>query len=164
LANPEVHTVALFQVMADKLSIPHILGIAKRPGRMAKVPSVHLQGRRLAWTIPFAKPGKPTLYKALHPILCWPTPLPKRLGHLTAGRSGKDQQHAVQSLIMSGLIGPEGFLLQGDSHNACILDFQFSHIGLLPRENMPERYGIRTAGYGKGEPHDRCLEKRTSSA
>jgi hypothetical protein len=149
LTNPEVHIVALFQVMAEKLSIPHILGIAKRPGRTAKIlgdrfPSAHIQGRRSAWTSTFLKSGKSTLFKTLHPILDRPTSPPKQLGHLTAGKSGTDQQHSVQSVIIPGLPGPEDLLLQGDSHNVCVLDFQFLHIGLLSPGRIPERSDMRT--------------------
>jgi hypothetical protein len=148
LTNPEVHIVALFQVMAEKLSIPHIPGIAKRTGRPAKIlgdgfPSVHIQGRRPAWTSPFLKSAKSTLFKTLHPILDRPTSLPKQLGHLTAGKSGTDQQHSMQPVIIPGLLGPEDFLLQGDSHNVCVLDFQFSHIGLLSPGSIPERPDMR---------------------
>jgi len=134
--------------MAEKLSIPHILSIPKRPGRTAKIlgdgfPSVHIQGRRSAWTSPFLKPGKSTLFKTLHPILDRPASLPKQLGHLTAGKSGTDKQDSVQPVIIPGLLGPKDLLLQGDSHNVCVLDFQFSHIGLLSSGSIPERSDMR---------------------
>jgi hypothetical protein len=148
LTHAQLDVVGSFQMITQKLSVPHVLPVAELPGRLAKIlsdsgPRANVQGRRTARTATFLKACKPAPLKALHPILDGSSALAEQPGDLSTRKSRRDEQNSVQSVIIAGLLGTQDLLLQGYSHNLGVLDLQLSHIGLLSGKSLPENYDMR---------------------
>jgi hypothetical protein len=66
-------------------------------------------------------------FEARHPSLHRPPVFPKQFGDLLAALAARHQQQPVQTMVVPRLIGPSDFLLDGQSHDVGISNFQCSH-------------------------------------
>ena len=71
-------------------------------------------------------------FKACHPALHCPPIFAKQCGDLLAAMAAGDEQQPVQPMVVPRLIGSSNFLLNGDSHDIGIRNFQFSHDSAPP--------------------------------
>ncbi len=71
-------------------------------------------------------------FQACNPALHRPPIFAKQCGDLLAAMAAGDEQQPMQPMIVPRLTGSSNFLLNGDSHDIGIHNFQFSHDSASP--------------------------------
>jgi hypothetical protein len=132
LTYPQVHLLGLPEVMGHEFSIPEILGIPEATGRFSQI-LVHgpnlLRGQtlRTAGSLLVLQAAEPSGLEVPNPSLNGGGVLPEHLTDLVAGEAPTDQQHAVQAMIVSCLLGAKDFVSQRKFHHLPIGNMKTFH-------------------------------------
>lgn len=121
-------------MLGKQLAIPKAPRQAEGVRALAEVPLQRLplpRRQRPRTTGPLALPQsvKAALLKSLDPALHSAPVLAEQLGHLPAALPRRDQQQAMQSVVVPGFLGTLNFLLDGDAHHVGVGNLKFSHCG-----------------------------------
>jgi hypothetical protein len=132
LAHPQPHLVAQAKMRREQLAVPQMTGMAKLLRVTSQVtpqrrPLLGVQRGRPTRTHPVAQACQSMGFESPHPALHRPPIFPKPFGDLLAAVAASDQQQPVQPMVVPRLIGSSDFLLDGQSHDVGISNFQFSH-------------------------------------
>jgi len=145
LALPDSHIdlVAGFQVMAQEFSIPDVLGITQEPGLPSKILADDLQGlsgqsRRPSGSLAFLEPGEAVVLETVDPVLDRPSALPQKACNVVGAQTGTGQKYPVKPMVIAGFFRPLNLILDGQSHDVRIRNFQASHDGLLSEVILSE--------------------------
>jgi hypothetical protein len=129
--------------MGKELSIPQILFISQVAGLPAKVSTypIPLFCCQPSWPtgpLTIAQTSKAVPFETANPALNSGRVLSKEIPHLIAAQSATDQQHAVKSMVIAGLLGARNLLLNRNTHNSSIGDLKFFHRAALLKATYQE--------------------------
>ena len=132
LAYYQRHPVAQAQMRREQLAVPQMTRMTEflRIASQVTPQRRPLLGVQRSWPTrshPVAQAGQSMGFKTRHPALHRPPIFPKQVGDLLAAVAASDQQQPVQPMVLPRLIGPSDFLLDGQSHDLGISNFEFSH-------------------------------------
>src|SRR4029077_14793973 len=132
LTHPQRHPVAQAQMHREQLAVPQMTGMTERLRIASQVtpqrgPLLGAQCARPTRTHPVAQACEAMGFEACHPALHRSSIFPKQVGALRATVPASDKQQPVQPMVVPRLIGSREFLLDGQSHDVGIRNFQFSH-------------------------------------
>ncbi len=143
LSDAQLYPEPLRQVMTQELSIPQILGVPQLARRATQIATQTLTDTRIQrrWT-PGARnllqTGKTALFKTMDPVLHSPRTVSEKGCDFGAAIPGADQEDSMKLMIVPRLIRPQNFLLNRNSNNVRILDFEFAH-GILPLRGVYQK-------------------------
>jgi len=145
LPDSQNNTMLLLKVMTEEFSVPEVLSIPLISGRLSQVLSnaseaLLIQYWRATFPWDSLQSGKATLLESLHPILKRTRTVPENFRCLDTTDTRTDKQYSMKTVVIAGFLGPENFLLYGNTHDLCIFDFQFTHDCLLLISISKERY------------------------
>jgi hypothetical protein len=131
-----LYTVALVQMMTEKLAIPKVLRIAKIKRRLAKINAncfTHtlIYNCRTAGPRCILKPSKTALLKTSNPILDAATALTEKFRDCRAAQSTADQKNPVQAMIVARFLRSLNFVLDRKPNYVSISNLQLAHGSLL---------------------------------
>jgi hypothetical protein len=132
LSNTQFNTVLLRQVMAEKFTVPLILGVSQITWGASQVTSnppeeFFVQRGGAACSEALLQTGKPTLLKAPYPVLNSAAALAHEFRHFRATAPGTHEKNAMQSMVITGFLRTENLVLNRDPHKFGIVYFQFAH-------------------------------------
>jgi hypothetical protein len=81
-------------------------------------------------SLPFSKTCQPVGFETVNPILDRARRVPQPLRHLRAGHPLRDQQHAMQTMIVAGLLGTADLVLQSQHDIGGVGNRQSSHVSM----------------------------------
>ena len=122
LASLQAYLQLLLQETRERFAIPNAAAGQARLRR--SLPKSHLhpgplrrtQTRRPACALAFGQTSKARGFEAMHPILDGARRVAQRAGRLSTAQALRDQQHAVETVIITRFIGPTDFILQSQDH------------------------------------------------
>lgn len=123
LTNTQIDIVMFLQTRREALSVPEI-GIHAKSNRLLSHPSAHflqLLGREPGWSpgvVSLRQTGQPVEFEMLYPIGERARGVSKESGGPLATHSRSNKQHAVKSVIVSGILMTIDFLLE---HSLAVL-------------------------------------------
>ncbi len=134
--------------MAEKFSIPKILGIFKRTGRFAKFPADRLdnffiQSPGATRMRSIHKACKTFFFKSFYPILNSSWAMIKKISCFRATEPFANQQNSMETMIVPRFLGSSDLLLNRYFHNSRILDLKFTHGSLPSASIIAERIVMR---------------------
>src|SRR5271167_939169 len=108
-------------MMGQQLAVPQVLAVTQVPRMQAQVPSQLLPGLlvqapRPAFPFSFAQSAKAPLLKPMHPAFNGRGVLAKPVGHVIAAMTLTHEQHAVETVVVTGFVRPTDLLLERNSH------------------------------------------------
>jgi hypothetical protein len=123
LAHTQRHGITLLQTGGEAFPIPQI-GLNPHRGWRLAHPATHFlqllggQPGRATRMVAFGQTGQPLPIKAPYPIDQRARRVAKEVGHLFATHPGSDEQDAMQTMIIAGVLMTVNLLLQ---HSAAVL-------------------------------------------
>ncbi len=144
MTNAEADPVSLGQMMAEKLSIPEVLGVTDLAWRTAQVPAKGPQrsfvhGSGATRTGGLLETGETAPFEAAHPVLDGSGTVPEELRHFVTTFAGTDEQDPVEAMIITRILGPENLLLHSDLDDVRIFDLKLAHRPLLSVRSIAEK-------------------------
>jgi hypothetical protein len=141
LADSQLGSVPLPQMMGQELAVPQVLFITQVARMQAQIPLELLPGPNLYATRPtfslsLTQAGKTAFLEPMHPPLNGGGVLAKPVGHVIAAMPLAHQQHTMQTVIVTGFIGATDLLLERDSHGLSIADLQCFHAQTLRHHGL----------------------------
>ncbi len=132
LAYTNIYPITLLKVVAQHLSIPKVLSVAQFTWRLSQVFAKFSAdfGRKLRWsagTGRILQSCKSTFIKSLNPVLHRARTMAKPFCHIITGMSLRNQQNAMQSMVVAGILGTYNFLFQCNAHIPWGINSKFSH-------------------------------------
>jgi hypothetical protein len=98
---------------------------------------------------------KSAFIETADPILDRSGTLTQQARHFVGAESFRHRQHPVQAMVVSGLVRTLNFFINGQSHDFCVVDFQFAHSDLrFAPQKISGRYMMRNiydAAFGSSE-------------
>jgi hypothetical protein len=91
------------------------------------------QARRAARSSAFLQAGQAHAIVGANPILNGARSIAQHECRLPAGHALRNQQHAVQAVIVAGLVGAADLVLQGQNRQVRLRNGQWLHTNMKPR-------------------------------
>ena len=147
LAHTERHAVPLVDERGQGLAIPQP-GQPDRLGRAPKRPTHALQvgfGQppRAALAGAFGQRRQAGVFEPAHPIFDGPRRIAQQLGDLRTGHALRDQQHAVQPVVVPRLAGSANLVLQPRDDLGCLRNRESVHAAIRPEPPSMRNYLCR---------------------
>lgn len=135
LPHPQSDSPPYGDKRRKSLSIPQVGGksILHRAFSQSLRDFLQLFTTKPAWAarpLDFCKPGKPLIFKPLHPVGNCSGSISKESGNLSAAQALSHKKNSVQPVIVARLIRSADFILESEHHFFGISDFGFSHSGM----------------------------------
>jgi hypothetical protein len=77
------------------------------------------------------EPGEAMILETMDPVLDRPRALTQKYRNVIGAHTGASEKHAVEPMVIAGLLGSLDFVLECESHDIRIRNFQPSHDDLL---------------------------------
>jgi hypothetical protein len=147
LADSQLSSVALPQMMGQELAVPQVLFITQVARMQAQIPLELLPGPILYATRPtfslcLTQAGETAFLEPMHPPLNGGGVLAEPVGHVITAMPLAHQQHAMQTVIVTGFIGATDLLLERDSHCLSIGNLQCFHAEILRHAGLESKHII----------------------
>lgn len=132
LPDTQFHPVPLSQVLGEQFTVPQGGFIPKvrrtAPEILAQPgPLACIQRSRSARALTFPQTIQSMRLKGPDPALHRTPVLTEQFGHLSTALAAGDQQQTMQPMVISGFLGADNFLLDGNAHDVGVGNFQFPH-------------------------------------
>jgi hypothetical protein len=118
LTHAQSDLVALREVCGQQLAVPQVSNMTEITGATAQVafqcsPLLGIQASRSAMALTIAHAVQSVFFKAFDPTLNGAPVFTKKIGNLLATLAARQKQQAVQSMVITRLVGPGDLLLDG---------------------------------------------------
>ena len=137
LTHPEWDAVLSFDQRRQGLAVPEI-DIHARVGWLLSQNALHFlnllfrQARRATGALSFVQARQSPLLKAMNPIFDGPRRVTKEATNLWTGHSLRDQQDAMQPMVITRFFRSLNLLLQSSDHRGSLGYGQWSHDSSKP--------------------------------
>ncbi len=143
LAHSKNHVIALLKVRGQQFAIPQVTNMAEIGGAATQValqrsPLLGIQTGRSSGAFSVAHSLQPVLLKAPDPALYGAPVFPEKISNLLTTLTTRQKQQTVQPMVIPGLVRPGDLLLNGDSHNVGICNFQLPHTDSMQIIRSPQ--------------------------
>jgi hypothetical protein len=142
LMHTESDLVALLEMRRQQLAVSQVSNMTEIRGIAAQVasqsrPLLGIQASRSSRALAITHSLKSLLLKAFDPALHGATVFAKKSCNLLATVATSQKQQTVQSVVVPGFIRAEIFLLNRDSHDLWIGNFELTHVHSLNTIRSP---------------------------
>jgi hypothetical protein len=135
LPHPKGYTVMRVQMLGQQLTIPQTGRVAELGGTAPEIlaqqhPLACVNRLRTARAFAFSQSIQTLRLERIDPTLHRTPIFAEQFRNLLTALSRSNQQQTMQAMVISSFLGPDNFLLNGDSHNVGVSNLQSSHDSL----------------------------------